>query len=251
MKLEGKVAIITGAASGIGRATARLFGREGAALSISDIDMEGLEKVAAELRGSGAKVLANRADISNREEVNEMVEKILAEFGRVDILVNNAGHVYFHGRYFYKTDPEEWEPHINITLRGTLYVTRAVVPHMIEQKSGRVINISSDSGKHPMPGFTLYGAVKAAIAGFSRCLAIELAPYGILVNCISPGSIKTKLVKAMTIPRGEAEKIFAQIPLGRMGEPDDVASMVLHLASDAGKYITGQNYSIDGGMTMY
>jgi NAD(P)-dependent dehydrogenase (short-subunit alcohol dehydrogenase family) len=250
MKLEDKVAIITGAASGIGRATARLFGQEGAALSISDIDMEGLEKVAAELRGGGTRVLASRADISNREEVNEMVEKTLAEFGRVDVLVNNAGHVYFHGRYFYKSDPEEWEPHINITLRGTLYVTRAVVPHMIEQKSGRVINISSDSGKHPMPGFSLYGAVKAGIAAFSRCLAIELAPYGILVNCISPGSIKTKLVKAMTIPRGEAEKIFAQIPLARMGEPNDIASMVLHLASDAGKYITGQNYSIDGGMTM-
>jgi 3-oxoacyl-[acyl-carrier protein] reductase len=251
MKLEDKVAIITGAASGIGRATAFLFGREGAALSISDIDMEGLEKVAAELRGGGTKVLASKADISNREEVNEMVEKTLAEFGRVDILVNNAGHVYFKGRYFYRMDPEEWEPHINTTLKGTLYVTRAVVPHMMEQRSGRIVNISSASGKYPMPGFSLYGAVKAGIAAFSRCLAAELAPYGILVNCISPGSIKTKVTKIMTMPRGEAEKLFAQVILGKMGGPEDIASMVLHLASDAGKYITGQNYSIDGGMTMY
>lgn len=251
MKLNDKVAIITGAASGIGRATALLFAREGAALSISDIDMEGLEKVAAELHGGGTRVLASRADISNREEVDEMVEKTLAEFGRVDILVNNAGHVYFKGRYFYKMDPEEWEPHINVTLKGTLYVSRAVVPHMIEQRSGRIVNISSASGKYPMPGFSLYGAVKAGIAAFSRCLAAEVAPYGILVNCISPGSIKTKVTKIMTMPRGEAEKLFAQVALGRMGGPADVANMVLYLASDDGRYITGQNYSIDGGMTMY
>ena len=251
MKLDGRVAIITGAASGIGRATALLFGREGAALSISDIDMEGLEKVAAELCEMGAKVLARRADISNRPEVDEMVEKTLAEFGMVDVLVNNAGHVYFRGRYFYKMDPEEWEPHINVTLRGTLYVTRAVVPHMVERMSGRVVNISSDSGKSPMPGFSIYGAAKAAIAAFSRCLAAELAPYGILVNCISPGSIKTKLTRAMTMPRGEAEKLFAQVPLARMGGPEDIANMVLYLASDDGKYVTGQNYSVDGGLTMY
>lgn len=250
MKLQDKVAIITGAASGIGRATALLFGREGAVLSISDIDIEGLEKVAAQLRESGSRVLTSKTDISNKKEVDEMVAKTLAEFGRVDILVNNAAHVYFRGRYFYKTDPEEWEPHINVTLKGTLYVTRAVVPHMVERKTGRIISISSDSGKYPMPGFSLYSAVKAAIAGFSRCLAAELAPYGILVNCISPGSIKTKLVKMMTMPRGEAEKMFERVLLGRMGDPEDVANMVLFLASDDGKYITGQNYSVDGGLVM-
>jgi 3-oxoacyl-[acyl-carrier protein] reductase len=249
MKLEDKVAIITGAASGIGRATALLFGREGAALSISDIDMEGLENVATELREMGTTVLATRADISEVREVNQMVAKTLAEFGRVDILVNNAGHVYFKGRYFYRMDPVEWEPHINTTLRGTLNVTKAVVSHMMERRSGRIISISSASGKYPMPGFSLYGAVKAGIAGFSRCLAAELAPYGILVNCISPGSIKTKLSKIMTMPRGEAEKLFAQVPLGRMGGPEDIAAMVLYLASDDGKYVTGQNYSIDGGLT--
>ncbi len=251
MKLEDKVAIITGAGSGIGRATVLLFAQEGAALSISDIDMEGLENVATELRKMGTKMLASRADISNAKEVNEMVEKTLAEFGRVDILVNNAGYVYFKGRYFYRMDPEEWEPHINVTLKGTLYVTRAVVPHMVERRSGRIVNISSDSGKYPMPGFSLYGAAKGAIASFSRCLAAELAPYGILVNCISPGSIKTKITKMMTMPRGEAEKVFALVPLGRMGAPEDIATMALYLASDDGKYVTGQNYSVNGGMTMY
>jgi|YelNatPaOPRAMG01_1025707.scaffolds.fasta_scaffold37846_2 3-oxoacyl-[acyl-carrier protein] reductase len=251
MKLKDKVAIITGAASGIGRATALLFGREGASLSLSDIDVGGLEQVASQLRASGVPVLATRADIADRREVDEMVAKTVSQFGRVDILVNNAGYVYFHGRYFYKMDPEEWEPHINITLKGTLYVTRAVAPRMVEQKAGRIINISSDAGKHPMPGFSLYGAVKAAIAAFSRCLALELAPYNILVNSISPGSIKTRLTKMMTMPRGEAEKLFQLIPLGRMGEPEDVANMVLFLASDEGKYITGQNYSVDGGLVMY
>jgi 3-oxoacyl-[acyl-carrier protein] reductase len=250
MKLEDKLAIITGAASGIGRATALLFGQEGAALSISDINMESLENVATELREMGTKVLTSRADISNRKEVNEMMEKTIAEFGRVDILVNIAGYVYFKGRYFYRMDPEEWEPHINITLKGTLYVTKAVVPHMIEQESGRIISISSDSAKYPMPGFSLYGAAKGAIASFSRCLALELAPYGILVNCISPGSIKTKATKMMPMPRGEAEKVFARVPLGRMGAPEDIANMALYLASDAGKYVTGQNYSVNGGMTM-
>jgi len=250
MKLEDKVAIITGAGSGIGRATTLLFAQEGAALSISDINMEGLENVANELREIGTRVLTSRVDISNGKEVNEMVEKTIAEFGRVDILVNNAGYVYFKGRYFYRTDPEEWEPHINVTLKGTLNVTRAVVPHMIEQKSGRIISLSSGSAKYPMPGSTVYSAVKAGIAGFSRCLALELAPYGILANCITPGSIKTKATRMMQLPRGEAEKVFARIPLGRIGEPEDIANMALYLASDAGKYVTGQNYSVDGGMTM-
>ena len=250
MKLEDKLAIITGAGSGIGRATALLFAQEGAALSISDVDMEGLENITTKIREMGTRVLASRADISNGKEVNEMVDKTIAEFGRVNILVNIAGYVYFKGRYFYRMDPEEWEPHINITLKGTLNVTKAVVPHMIEQESGRIISLSSDSAKYPMAGSTIYAAVKAGIAGFSRCLALELAPYGILVNCIAPGSIKTKATKMMNLPRGEAEKVFARIPLGRIGAPEDIANMALFLASDAGKYVTGQNYSVNGGMTM-
>jgi len=249
-KLEGRVAIITGAASGMGRATARLFAKEGALLSISDVNMERLERVDVELREGGTKVLATRVDISKREEVDEMVAKTVAEFGRIDILVNNAAYVYYDAKYFYDMEVSEWDPHINITLRGTLYVTRAVVPHMIEQKSGRIISITSNAGKLPIPSLSLYSAAKAAIAGFSRCLAIELAPYNILVNCIAPGGILTAIQRHMTMPPGEGEKIPERIPLGVRGKPEDIAGMVLYLASDDAEYVTGQQFSIDGGMTM-
>jgi len=256
-KLDGKVAIITGAGSGIGRAITIAFGRAGATVVIADIDLEGAEKVASELQLMGAATLLVKTDISKEEDVNGMVGKTIAEFRRVDILVNNAAAHHlgekgqrFRRKTFCNTTPADWEQEINVTLKGTLYCVRAVVPHMITQKSGRIISITSSASKMPSPTSTLYSACKAAIAGFSRSLAAELACYNILVNCVAPGPTRTPIFDSLEMSIG-VEELLARIPLGRMGKPEEIANMVLFLASDEAKYITGQHYSVDGGFCMY
>jgi len=257
MRLQDRVAIVTGAASGIGRATARAFGKAGATIVIADIDQEGAEKVATELQLMDAATLPVKTDISREEEVNSMVEKSIAKFGRVDILVNNAAAHHlgrksqrFRRKTFPETTPVDWEQEIDVTFKGTLYCVRAVVPHMINQRSGRIVSITSYASKMPTPTSTLYSACKAAIAGFSRSLAAELAPYNILVNCVAPGTIKTPIFDSLEMSIS-VEELAARVPLRRLGEPEDIANMVLFLASDEAKYITGQHYSVDGGFSMY
>lgn len=248
MKLKGKIAIITGAASGIGRAIACLFGREGAVVVIADIDQDGAQRVVKEVKARGGMASAIKTDVSAQAEVNAMVEQTVAEYGRIDILVNNAAHVNVQPTYFHESQPEEWDVHIDVDLKGTLYCCRAVVPLMIEQRWGRIISISSNAGKATPSKYALYGACKAAIVGFSRCLARELGSYGILVNCVSPGTIRTPATEASATSRIIKAWADATI-LRRIGEPEDVANMVLFLASEEGKYVTAQNYSVDGGMT--
>ncbi len=243
MKLEGKVAVITGAGSGIGQAIARLLAGEGASVVL--VVRQGAEKAAEDIRKTGAKVLPIVADISHQDQVNDMVKKTLAEFGGVHILVNNA--VYpSQQRLFHETEVADWEPHINVTLKGTLYCCRAAIPHMIEQRWGRIINITSDAGRTGMPRQALYSACKAAIAGFSRSISKELASHGIVVNCVSPSAINTPTL-GRVVPPGQLEKIAASNPSHRVGEPEDVANLVLFLASDDSGYIVGQQISINGG----
>lgn len=251
MKLQNRVAIVTGAASGIGRAIALTLGREGACVVIGDIDLAGAEKVASEVRDLGGRSLAVKADVSKQTEVKGMVEKAIAEFRKIDILVNNAAYLGFSLEHkpFVDTEEAEWDMHINVTLKGALHCCKAVVPYMIDRKWGRIINITSDAAKVMAPrGEALYSGCKAGVAGFSRCLAGELARYNILVNCVAPGFTITPSVMK-TRPEEWQDKLIKAIPLQRAGEPEDIANMVLFLASDEAKYITGQHFSVSGGVS--
>jgi 2-hydroxycyclohexanecarboxyl-CoA dehydrogenase len=253
MRLKSKVAIITGAAYGIGQGIAQAVAREGASVVIADINMEGSEKTARDICKSGSKALAMKVDISKEAEVKNMIERTISQFGRVDILVNNAAFLgsSYHQKPFVDTQVSEWRAEIDVTFIGTLLCCHAVTSHMLKQKSGRIINISSDAGKMGIPKMAIYSACKGAMAGFSRALAQELAPEGITVNCISPGPIETPTVTAILkkMP-GQREAWVANVPMRRLGEPADIASMVVFLASDEASYITGQDYSVDGGSRM-
>jgi 2-hydroxycyclohexanecarboxyl-CoA dehydrogenase len=250
-RMDSKIALVTGAASGIGRAIALVLGSEGACVVVADIDIIGAEKVAGEIRASDGKSMAMQVDISKEADVKRAVEKAIGTFGRVDILVNNAAYLGFslEHKLFMDTDEEEWNRHINVTLKGTLHCCKTVIPYMKKQGGGRIINITSDSAKTMAPkGEAVYSASKSAVTGFSKCLAGELARDNILVNCVAPGFTMTPAVRA-TRPQKWIDSVSAAIPLRKPGEPEDIAYMVLFLASNEAKYITGQHFSVDGGLT--
>lgn len=251
MRLKNKVALITGSSSGIGRAIAQGFGREGASVVVHGRNVERIEKVTAEVRALGSRAIGIQADISKEQDVNLMVEQTVAKFGRIDILVNNAGFVEASPKPFQKTNLAEWKPEIDTTVIGTLLCTSAVMPHMIKQKSGRIINVSSGAGKMGIPNAAVYSACKAAVAGFSRAIAQELAEQGITVNCVSPGPIKTPaMAKAIAENPGFEKAMVSLVPMRKLGEPEDIANIIIFLACDDAKYITGQDYSVDGGQRM-
>lgn len=249
-RLDGRVCIITGGASGIGKSIAMIMGAEGARIVACDVNMNGIKEVVDQVKIAGGEAVACEVDISKKEQVKTSIEKALNEFGKIDVLVNCAAYLAeTAGGPFHEESETEWDMHINITLKGTLNYCKAVIPHMMDQKSGRIINITSAAVKGIQPGGPyLYPACKAAIATVSRNLAVELARYGILVNCVAPGPIKT--AKLLSQPKEFVEKIARPIPLKRLGEPEDVANLVLFLASNESGYITGQQYSVDGGLVM-
>jgi 2-hydroxycyclohexanecarboxyl-CoA dehydrogenase len=252
MILQNKVAIVTGGASGIGRAIALALGKEGASVAIADVDIDGAKTVAEELKAQGNRSVVTKTDVSEMSDVKAVVERTVEEFKKVDILVNNAAYLGFSKEHkpFIDTEEAEWDQHIKTTLKGTLNCCKAVIPYMIAQKRGRIINITSDAAKSMAPeGESLYAAAKCAVVGFSRCLAGELARHKILVNCVAPGFTMTPPVKN-TRPQEWIDKVTAVIPLRRAGEPEEVANMVLFLTSEKGDYITGQHYSVNGGLTM-
>jgi 2-hydroxycyclohexanecarboxyl-CoA dehydrogenase len=249
-QLQGKVAIVTGSTSGIGLTTARALAAEGAAVAVSGIEAERAERAAREIVESGATAFGMRADVADWTQINALVDATVGRFGRIDILVNNAAPKGFR-KPFAETEPEEWEPEIDVSLRGMLRCCRAVLPHMVAQQSGRIISITSGAGKAGVPLRSLYSACKAGIAGFSRALAREVAADGITVNCVAPGPVLTprRALVAQEHPDWEKE-MYASIPVGRAARPEEIAAMVVYLASDAGAFITGQDYSIDGGFHM-
>ncbi|NQT71229.1 MAG: SDR family oxidoreductase [Chloroflexi bacterium] len=251
MKLENKVAIVSGAASGIGRAIALNLAENGARVAVCDINLDGAEEVANEIGASGGEALALKVDVSNWPEVEANVTTVLEKFGIIDVLVNSAAYLGFQmGKAFHEEELEEWDKHINVTLKGTLHFCRAVIPHMIAQQSGRIVNITSTAAKVGDPAVPVfYPACKAGIAAVSRCLAAQLARHGILINCVAPGPIQTPAL--LSQPPIYLEKMAKPIPLKRLGEPEDVANMVLFLSSDDSKFITGQHYSVDGGITLF
>ena len=246
MRLKDKVAVITGAGQGIGKEIALAFAREGAKVVVTDIT--GKEKeVAEEIKKMGREAIALRVDVSKMEDTNKMAEEALKAFGRIDILVNNAGIYPF--KPFVEMTESDWDKVINVNLKGTFNCTKAVVETMIKQKYGKIINITSIAGTVVgFPQLTHYCASKAGITGFTRALALELAPYGINVNAIAPGPIETP--GTMTLGKEAYENFKKVIPIGRWGKPEDIANLAVFLASDESSNITGQVIVSDGGYTV-
>ncbi len=240
MKLKNKVAIVTGAAQGIGKGIALALAKEGANVVISDI--KGVYDVVREIETMGVKALCVKADVSNKKEVEEMVEKTLDRFGRIDILVNNAGIFPFVNLTEMKE--EDWDKVLNINLKGIFNCTKAVLNEMIKQKSGNIINISSIAAMVGFKGLSHYCASKAGVIGFTKSTALELAQYGIRVNAIAPGGVET-------LGTGKIDKNFIKsLPIKRIGVPKDIANAALFLASEDSSYITGQCIVVDGGYTL-
>lgn len=247
-RLQDRVAIITGGAKGIGKATALKMAHEGALVIVLDILSEEASRVADELNSLGAKARAMTADVSKRNEVDQMVEQTLKQFGKVDILVNNAGIV--RPALLEDVQEEDWDRVVSVNLKGTFFCTQAVLPTMKKNKYGKIVNIGSRAslGKSDR---TVYAATKAGLIGVTRTWALELAPHNINVNYVGPGPIATELFKSVNPEGSEKTKaIISAIPLQRMGQPQDVANLISFLASDEASFITGQAIFICGGITV-
>ncbi len=245
--LAGKVVVVTGSGRGMGRAMAERFVAEGARVAVADVDKDTATETATAL---GEAARAVHVDVTDRASVGAAVEEIQAVLGPVDVLVNNAG--WDRIVPFVETDEELWDRIIAINLKGVLHCSRAVVPAMIERRSGRVVNISSDAGRVGSSGEGVYSAAKAGIIGFTKTLAREVARYGITVNAVCPGPTDTPLLAEMIGEGhdGYVDALKRQIPLRRLGRPEDVAGAVAFLASDDAGFITGQTLSVSGGLTM-
>jgi 3-oxoacyl-[acyl-carrier protein] reductase len=242
--LEGKVAVVTGGSRGIGLAIAALLAERGAAVVVSARDADRLGGAVKELEGTGAAVAAVPGDVSKREDADRVVETARERFGRLDILVNNAG-ITRDGLLLRMKD-EDWDRVLEVNLRGAFVMTRAAAKAMVRQKSGRIINISSAAGAMGNAGQVNYSASKAGLIGFTKASARELSHWSILVNAVAPGLIETDM--AASIPAAAREGLLAQIPLGRVGTPREVAEVVGFLAGEGATYITGQVFHVNGGL---
>jgi 3-oxoacyl-[acyl-carrier protein] reductase len=246
VKLHGKVALVTGASRGIGRAIALDLAAKGARVAINYIRRtDAAAEVQAAITTKGQDALTVRADVARAEDVDRLVTRVLEHFGHIDILVNNA--TIHRGRMVHKLPEADWDAVIDSCLKGAYHCCQRIVPHMTARQSGRIINISSAVGLIGWPGDTAYGAAKAGLIGFTRSLAKEVAPYGVTANVVVPGYIRTDMTSALT-PKN-IKNMLALIPLGRAGEPEDVAEVVTFLAA-LGSYVTGAVYAVDGGMSL-
>jgi 2-hydroxycyclohexanecarboxyl-CoA dehydrogenase len=247
MSLAGKNVIVTGAASGIGLATAQRFARDGAKVAVWDINEEGAQRAAAELVAAGAKAIASRVDVSNRAQVNAGVERLHAAFGPAQILVNNAGITDFCS--FMDMTEENWDRVMTINLKSMLVCTQAVLPDMLAAKWGRIINISSSSAQTGSARMTAYAASKGGVIAFTKALAQELAPTGITVNNVPPGFVDTPMLRGEGVAGMgvSVEAVAARSPMGHAGRPENIAAACAFLASDDADYITGHTLSVNGG----
>jgi len=246
MKLEGKVALITGGARGIGKEIAFLFLKEGAKVAIFDINDEDLKITEDEAKSKGYELLSLKTDVTNVEDIKKGIDIILDRYKKIDILVNNAGITC--DKVFLRMTESDWDKVLNVNLKAAFLVSREVLKSMIKQKYGKIINISSIIGLVGNPGQANYSASKAGLLGLTKTLAKEFASRNIMVNAICPGFIQTQMTEKL--PQEVKEKMFSQIPLKRFGTPQDIAKACLFLASSDSDYITGQEIIVDGGLTL-
>ena len=257
-ELAGRVAIVTGGGQGIGRATALELARLGADVVIAELNAEGAERTAKEVRGLGRKALAVPTDVTRRADLARMVERTRADFGRIDVLVNNAG-IYRAAATLDVTE-EHWDAIMTINAKAVFFASAAVLPTMIAQKRGSIVNLASMAGKIGSKTNLPYNASKAAVVSMTKSLALAHAADGVRVNCVCPGFVETDMWTTVAREQGallgmSSEEFTRQreraVPLGRMARPEDVAAVIGFLASDRAGYMTGQALSVDGGLVMH
>ena len=245
-ELNGRVAIVTGGAQGIGKAIALTLARHGADVVVTDINLERAQATAQEIEALQVRSLAIKANVADVSAAEQMVKETVDKLGKIDILVNNAGIT--RDNVLLRMKPEEWDQVMEVNLKGTYACTRAALKFMFRQKNGRIVNIASITGLMGNAGQANYSASKAGIIGFTKAVAREYANRGITVNAVAPGFIDTAMTQA--IPEKEREALIKLIPMERLGTPDDVAAAVYFLVSDLSGYITGQVINVNGGMYM-
>lgn len=248
-RLTGRVALVTGAGRGIGAATAKRLAADGAHVTLADLDIEGCQRVVEEIKTAGSEAVAVRCDVSKNEDAQGAVDTAIQTFGQLDILVNNAG--ILRDNLIFKMSEDDWDMVMGVHLKGAFLCTRAAQKHMVERKYGRIVNLSSTSALGNR-GQVNYSAAKAGMQGFTRTLAIELGPFGITANAVAPGFIDTDMTRATAqrlgaTPEQFQEAVKGSIPLRRVGQPSEVASVIAFLASDDASYVSGQTIYIAGG----
>jgi 2-hydroxycyclohexanecarboxyl-CoA dehydrogenase len=252
-KLENKTVIVTGGGGGIGGATCHRFAAEGAKVAVFDMNVEAAERVANEIKAAGGTAQAFKCTITDRAEVDAAVAAAEAALGPIAVLVNNAGWDVF--KPFLKTVPAEWDKLIAINLTGALHMHHAVLPGMVERKYGHIVNVASDAARGGSSGEAVYAACKGGLVALSKTLAREHARQGITVNVVCPGPTDTALLVGVAEGARDPAKLIeafrSAIPLGRLGQPDDLASAIVFFGSDDASFITGQVISVSGGLTMH
>jgi len=246
MRLENKVAIVTGAAQGIGLATALKFAREGAIVQVCDLRADAIEAAVAQCRAAGGRAFGHRVDVTQREQVDAMVAAVKAAHGRIDVLVNNAGIT--KDARLQRMTLQQFDSVIDVNLRGVFHCAQAVVDTLVEQGSGVILNASSVVGLYGNFGQTNYAASKFGVIGFTKTWSRELGPKGIRVNAVAPGFIETPILA--TIPDKVLQHMREQVPLHRLGKPEEIANVYAFLASDEASYVNGAVIEVSGGMTV-
>lgn len=257
-RLQGKVAAITGAAAGIGRATGILFAEEGARLGIADVDSRSGEETANQIRATGVQAFFHKADVTSGRDVERFIRRIIQNFGRIDILVNNAGIAGPSG-LLSELRERDWDRVLAVNLKGVYLCSKPVIPYMLRQNAGSIVNVASELGLVGSQSRPAYSASKGGVIALTRSMALQLAPHGIRVNCICPGATDTKLLRefiggarereAIRSSQKKADEILEEIPLRRLGKPEEIAHAALYLASDESSFVTGSALVVDGGST--